>query len=275
MPSPHSIERYHGRDIPSPRVPAIGHSAQSAARPGLHPHTHSVFEVCIIDRGAVDWFADDQDHHIPPHSLFITPPGQEHGSRHGVVQPCHLRWLQLDARGTAETRTFARAMRNRSQPVSPSNPKLVETHEAMLDECRHPRPDGTTVFASLLTLFIGLILRSLREGSTAGHPPAVDRAIDLITRDPAQRWKLTELAEAVGVSRASLQQRFVEHTGISPIAYATRLRLRHAQSLLRDTDRPVTEIAHHLSFASSQHFATAFRQHFGITPTQCRRAVEM
>jgi AraC family transcriptional regulator len=38
------------------------------------------------------------------------------------------------------------------------------------------------------------------------------------------------------------------------------------------SDKTVTEIAYELGFSSSQHFATAFKRHSGVSPRQFRLA---
>lgn len=50
-----------------------------------------------------------------------------------------------------------------------------------------------------------------------------------------------------------------------------KCRIRRAEDLLKDRTRSITDIAAELGFASSQHFATRFRQETGKTPRDWRR----
>ena len=60
--------------------------------------------------------------------------------------------------------------------------------------------------------------------------------------------------------------------GATPMEHLADLRLGHAAGLLRETDRPVAEIARACGFASSQYFTTRFGKKFGATPA-ARRGV--
>jgi AraC-like DNA-binding protein len=54
--------------------------------------------------------------------------------------------------------------------------------------------------------------------------------------------------------------------GMAPGAWYTRRRIERAQERLREGGRAITEVAHELGFSSSQHFATVFKRHTGLTP---------
>lgn len=81
---------------------------------------------------------------------------------------------------------------------------------------------------------------------------------------------IADMASMVHASRATLGRLFRKHRGVSPAAQFRRLRLEHGKILLGTTSRSITEIALETGFSSSQHFATAFRQHFGRSPSTIR-----
>jgi len=84
---------------------------------------------------------------------------------------------------------------------------------------------------------------------------------------------LDRLAIEVGVSKFHLQRLFKKSTGLSPLEYATRLRMIEALRLLRDTEKTITEIAHNLGYKGSAHFSSMFRHHFNYTPTTFRKGL--
>jgi AraC-like DNA-binding protein len=47
--------------------------------------------------------------------------------------------------------------------------------------------------------------------------------------------------------------------------------MKRAQELLITGLKPITQISMELGFCSSQHFATLFKQHTGVTPGAFRR----
>jgi len=82
---------------------------------------------------------------------------------------------------------------------------------------------------------------------------------------------LDRLAQHVGVSKYHLQRLFKRNTGLSPLEYATKLRMSDAIEHLLHTEVPVTELAFHLGFKSTSHFSNLFRQHTGYSPTEYRK----
>ena len=82
---------------------------------------------------------------------------------------------------------------------------------------------------------------------------------------------LSELAEAVGMSREALSAWFAEHDDTYN-AYINRLRIDHFVSLYREAvaaGRPATifEVAHDCGYRSYLSFHTAFRQRMGMSVT--------
>ena len=70
-----------------------------------------------------------------------------------------------------------------------------------------------------------LARRAARSGPRPGARAAAPR--------PARRWTVAELRRAVGVSRSSLDERFRQVLGRSPIRYLTEWRMHLADDLLR------------------------------------------
>jgi len=82
---------------------------------------------------------------------------------------------------------------------------------------------------------------------------------------------LQGISECIGMSRFHTLRLFKSVYGETPIKRLTRLRMEHAQFLLGHPGDSVTEIALRCGYDNPAHFATAFRRHTGITPTEFRR----
>ena len=75
------------------------------------------------------------------------------------------------------------------------------------------------------------------------------------------------------MSPRHFQRVFRQCTNESPVEYLLNVRVRHAAGMLRDTDRPVTEIAYDCGFADSNYFARCFRKVMNATPKQYRQSI--
>jgi AraC family transcriptional regulator of adaptative response / DNA-3-methyladenine glycosylase II len=76
----------------------------------------------------------------------------------------------------------------------------------------------------------------------------------------------------LGVSDRHLRRIFEAQLGVSPVQYLQTRRLLTAKQLLADTDLPITQVALVSGFASVRRFNAAFVEHYGLNPTQLRRA---
>lgn len=108
------------------------------------------------------------------------------------------------------------------------------------------------------------------------RPRALARVIDLIEADPAAAHTLADLAAVARTSVRSLQAAFAEHIGMSPTAYLRRVRLARAHQDLRAAQpgdgRTVADIAYRWGFGHVPRFAAAYRERYGVPPSQALRS---
>lgn len=111
------------------------------------------------------------------------------------------------------------------------------------------------------------------ESNVREYVRRVCTAMDYISARLADNPTLDEIAEAAAFSKFHFHRVFKGVTGETVAEFTRRLRLeRSAQHLLFDINRDVTDIAFAVGFSSSQNFATAFRKHFGQSPSEFRAA---
>jgi AraC-like DNA-binding protein len=110
-----------------------------------------------------------------------------------------------------------------------------------------------------------------RRAANAVMHPAVSRALSLLQTRYRENWSLERLASESGISRARLAQLFRRQVGSSIHKALIKVRVEHAQILLKDSDLSISEVAGDCGFATSQHFARIFRQSTGATAAEYRR----
>ncbi|WP_194822890.1 GlxA family transcriptional regulator [Micromonospora sp. S-DT3-3-22] len=86
-----------------------------------------------------------------------------------------------------------------------------------------------------------------------------------------ERLTLAEVAARAGLSVRTLNRRFHEETGRTPMQWVAAVRIRRAQELLERTDHGVDRIAHLVGFASPAHFRVQFKRLSGVSPQVYRR----
>ncbi len=102
-------------------------------------------------------------------------------------------------------------------------------------------------------------------------PPLVERACSMVRTDFSRPLSLDSFARQLKVSPGHLSRLFHHSTGLRFVEYVARVRADHARTMLRTTERPVTEIAFACGFQSLSQFNRTIRAHFGHTPREIRR----
>lgn len=88
-----------------------------------------------------------------------------------------------------------------------------------------------------------------------------------------QAITIADVAKIAGQSERQLRRRFSDATEESPQQYLQRIRIEEAQSMLRETNLTVTDIAHAIGFTNSAYFSKTFKKHTFMTPGGYRRVV--
>jgi transcriptional regulator GlxA family with amidase domain len=106
------------------------------------------------------------------------------------------------------------------------------------------------------------------EGGRVGQ---VSAAVERIIHGCAGPLRLADLAAAARLSPAHFSEVFTRLIGMPPMRFLRRHRVRRAQSLLRLTDRRVSDIAAAVGYPDPYHFSRAFRAETGTSPSAYRR----
>jgi AraC-like DNA-binding protein len=95
-------------------------------------------------------------------------------------------------------------------------------------------------------------------------------ALALMHEHPAHPWRLTDLAQAVSMSRSTFATRFRTLSGVPPLTYLHNWRIRLAQAALRDTNATVASLASRYGYSSESSFSHAFTRTAGVSPRRYR-----
>lgn len=85
---------------------------------------------------------------------------------------------------------------------------------------------------------------------------------------------LTEAASAVNVSASYLSKIFASEMNSTYSKYLLHIKLKHAQSLLANTDLSILEISMQTGFKNHNYFSDVFKKDVGVTPQGYRRKMK-
>lgn len=80
------------------------------------------------------------------------------------------------------------------------------------------------------------------------------------------QFGVSELADAMNMSRSSLLRNIRKHTELSATQYIRQFRLAKGLEMLQEGSKTVSEISYDVGFGSTSYFIKCFREHYGHPP---------
>lgn len=240
-------------------------------------HAHEAHQLLVPVGGRLVFHVRGERASVEEPQALVIAPGTEHAleAPAGSVDVLAVQLAPeafAHAEGLVGARvTFPPAGHLRLARVTPLLRELI--HQLLFQSAA-----GRTKVAALTyaQLAVTLVDRLIREASAEASAPRsfrseyVARAVALLEAQLTEAPSLQGLAKQVGTSPRNLTREFRRELGVSPVRYASRLRLDEAGRRLWETDAPVKEIALTLGFISVPRFNTAFRQYKRCTPLEHR-----
>lgn len=271
------------------RMTSLILQAGAGSLPRLMPHTNAGLEIVFVRRGHLLWQTEGRVEPVPPGAVYFTLPGQVHGSA-TEFEPGH-EWVYV---------IFATGRRSLLHPGLGFTQVEARRIEALLRGAkRHAHADGASLgwllqeivrehdaragfredkLAGLARAAVAELARQVAEGVAPRTPAVRDAArervrclVTHIAEGPGERRTLAAMAAACRLGRTQFTRLLREQTGDGPTRFLHRLRVREACRLLRETEWPVTRIAHACGFGTSQYFAQIFRRMTGGLTAQSYR----
>ncbi|HMQ59736.1 MAG TPA: helix-turn-helix domain-containing protein [Flavilitoribacter sp.] len=89
-----------------------------------------------------------------------------------------------------------------------------------------------------------------------------------------EQFGVSELAEAVNMSRSNLLRKVNKLTKLSVSQFIRQIRLQRSMELLRKSAKNVSEVSFEVGFSSTSYFIKCFREYYGYPPGEVGRRME-
>lgn len=138
---------------------------------------------------------------------------------------------------------------------------------------------GSSIARAIENQFSPEIRRSFnaaayQDEADSSHPDeAIVQAQQWLQSNLNSPVSVTQLAQHMQWSPRTLNRRFKDATGVTPLSYLQGLRVASAKELLRHSNLPVGDIAWQVGLSDVSYFSQLFRRHSGVSPLQYREAV--
>jgi len=115
----------------------------------------------------------------------------------------------------------------------------------------------------------------MKSTSQSNYTKRIERVIAAVAESLEQERELPSTATLAGIASFSpfhFMRVYRALAGESLGTTVQRLRLARAAHLLAASEAPISEVSGRVGFETPQAFARAFRQHFGVAPSEARAA---
>jgi transcriptional regulator GlxA family with amidase domain len=147
---------------------------------------------------------------------------------------------------------------------------LVTPPEVASRRLKGSRPDRFHTRARL-TLLPNLPTLDIDNQAHRGlSPGAKRRVLEYVDQHFDEQLTLESLANVARLSVHHFARAFRQSTGEPPHQYLLRRRIERATEMLKESERPLSEIALAVGFSDHSHFARHFRRFVGMSPGAAR-----
>jgi AraC family L-rhamnose operon transcriptional activator RhaR/AraC family L-rhamnose operon regulatory protein RhaS len=253
------------------------------------PHSHEFAELVIVTGGKCLHVTGQDSWELTAGDVFVIAGTREHEYRDLVdlrlfnilYQPNQLKMALLDLPSVAGYHALftlepswkkRQVSKGRLHLNAKELAQVIEIAERLEVELKTRESGfGFMAMASFMQM-VGLLSRCY------GRSPSPDvkallrigEALSHLERNIHRAVNLEELAKTAHMSPRSFLRVFHSATGTSPLAWVIEQRINRACSLLRHTERRVTEIAFDVGFNDSNYFTRQFHKMTGFSPRDYR-----
>lgn len=248
---------------------------------GMHPH-RNWFEITVVTDGEGTVETGGVEAPICSGDIHLSFPGDFHEIRSSNHAPLRYDFFAFSTQETFLLERLEAIMQNRPHGKARiiRDEKIRYLLENAIVEIHQPTEFSNEILTAAFRQIALYLIRGFQSDehfkkSLPSTPEELCYQImhyidtHIYTMD-----NLSELANAMNYNYSYLSDHFKQITGDTIQGYYQTRRLRAAQLLIRESNIKLGEIANLLRYSSIYTFSRAFKDQFGITPSEYRRNKE-
>ena len=233
---------------------------------GAHVHVRPSFTILM--EGAYEEGIRGRWQQHQPGDMLYCPPNEPHAQRFGLQEarkilifPTLSALAYLQDRGVALAQAPSASLGHRLLPLGRRLQRETQAGDAF----------SALVCDSLVLDALVLFGRHFKSERELHCPAWLHTVLDSLRDAPHHPWSLTELAALAGKHPVHLARSFRHWQGCTVGDYVRRMRAERAAELLRNSRKPLPEIAAQCGYGDAAEFSRSFKKVFGLAPSAFRQ----
>ncbi|QWU16863.1 AraC family transcriptional regulator, arabinose operon regulatory protein [Paenibacillus sophorae] len=213
--------------------------------------------------------------HLKKGNFFVIRPNEVNFYQADETNPWEYYWLGFNGSRVPEL-LLCNGINDHDSvgTVSPDN-ELQKLFERMMKMDLFDMKEKMSVQALFYTIFAHFKIEKnyYLLNSTNIKQKKYSELFLLFVHNNYSRLDLSiqEIAESINLTPAYLSQVIKEEIGVSPVQYLKTHRLQQASILLNTSEKTVYEIAEEVGYSNVDSFSRAFKNEFGVSPTNFQK----
>ena len=283
-----AVLEFRSYELPSgfPLIVLTGDEWHISATPSSHLHFHNCLEIGLCHSGGGTMLFDRQPTDFGPGCVTCVARNVPHTTWSSAGNPSLWSYVFLDPELLLGHDLFQQLAPPTHTRDFLSDCHIVLTPErdaraaalvaAIVDECVKKAPGyQLCVRGHCLALMIHL-LRAYYSGepvdsATGASAHALSPALDYLHRNYTQAFDQDHLADLCHLSKSHFRRLFKAQIGVSPLVFLHQTRILNSCTLLRASERLISEVVATVGYDSLSCFNRHFHEIMGCTPSEWRR----
>lgn len=260
-------------------IPSL--SCEKHLRPiPMHAHSKNSYELHYISSGGGTLNCGGEKYQAAPGSVFMTGPGVSHEQISDPNDPMeeYCVYFKIDRSGRSRKNSLAAKFAETVFWLGTDDGRVEDLIKRIFSELDSANTGRELMIESLIIQLVLTMIRLYQsaEGSfreTEEKNSVTDLTYLIIEETFLYDYStatLSSLAEKLGLGTRQTERLLQKHYNKSFSKKKTEARMFAASTLLRESDRSVTEISEMVGYSSCEHFCSAFKKYSGSTPGEYR-----
>ncbi len=290
MPRPkRAVLEYRSYELPAgfPLIVLTGNEWIISSTPSSRLHFHNCLEIGICHSGSGTMLFNHLPVEFGPGSITCVGRNIPHTTWSKPDDPSLWSYLFLDPELLLGQDVFRQlALPSQGQSFLNNSHIVLSPDEVPWGESlaravisEHTRQEAGYQF-SMRGYCMVLLIHLLRayysgqfaENAQRENTPVISPALDYIRKQYNQGFDQKHLADLCHLSVSHFRRLFREQVGASPLTFLHQTRILNSCTLLRASERLISEVSSAVGYDSLSSFNRHFHQIMGLTPSEWRRS---